>query len=323
MSPSPEFLPIFAARADADAAMPFARFMELALYHPEVGYYRRKRARVGYAPGTDFFTASAAGPVFGELIAAACAALLGDQAPRDYAFVEIGAESPGTGVLAGVSHPFGSARTISIGEEMELEGKCVVFSNELFDAQPCRRFVFRRGGWRELGVKLREGTLAEVDLPIAANPLQLPASAPEGAIIDAPLAAAALLEKIAGQSWTGLFVACDYGKSWAELTEETPEGTVRAYHQHRQSNDLLARPGEQDLTCHVCWDWLVEGLRRHGFAQAQVESQEAFFVHHASAYIAGTTEAEAARFSRKKMSLIQLLHPANMGQKFQVLHGVR
>ena len=63
----------------------------------------------------------------------------------------------------------------------------------------------------------------------------------EGYLIDAPFAATALAEKIAGQSWTGLFVAFDYGKSWRELIEAAPAGTARAYHRHTQSNDLLAR----------------------------------------------------------------------------------
>src|SRR5258708_20888689 len=44
----------------------FARFMALALYDPRVGYYCRDRARVGYAAGTDFFTASTSGPIFGD-----------------------------------------------------------------------------------------------------------------------------------------------------------------------------------------------------------------------------------------------------------------
>ena len=320
--PSAAFFAIFAAHADADETMPFARFMELALYHPEVGYYRRERARVGRAPGTDFFTASSSGTVFGELVSAACRDLLGDHNLRDHAFVEIGAESPESAVLTGVSHPFGAARTLSLGDTLILEGKCIVFSNELFDAQPCRRFVFRRGAWRELGVRLDQGALVEIELPLS-PPSFLPISAAEGAIIDAPLAAVALLEKIAVQPWTGLFIACDYGKSWAELAEDTPAGTVRAYHRHRQSNDLLAQPGEQDLTCHVCWDWLVEGLQRHGFCDPIIESQESFFVRHASGCIAETTKAEAAHFSRKKLSLLQLLHPSNLGQKFQVLHALR
>ena len=87
--------------------MDFARFMEIALYDPAVGYYRHERQRVGYTPGTDFFTASASGPIFGELVAAACVTLLGERDPHDYLFVEIGAETEG-GVLAEVAHPFAS-----------------------------------------------------------------------------------------------------------------------------------------------------------------------------------------------------------------------
>ena len=54
-----------------------------------------------------------------------------------------------------------------------------------------------------------------------------------------------------------------------------------------------------------------------------METQEAFFVHHAGAFIAGFTAAEAGRLSRDKLSLLQLIHPANMGQKFQALWALR
>ena len=157
------FLGVFRAAADASGAMPFARFMALALYHPEVGYYRKDRSRVGYGPGTDFYTATTSGPLFGELVAAACVKLLGGRDPREHTFVEIGAE-PGGGALTGVSHPFGGTRIIRVGEPLDLAGQCVVFSNELFDAQPCRRTVFRNGRWRELGVRLAGGRLEETEV---------------------------------------------------------------------------------------------------------------------------------------------------------------
>jgi SAM-dependent MidA family methyltransferase len=321
-APSAEFLAVFRAHAGADGVMTFAQFMELALYDRAVGYYRRDQTRVGYATGTDFFTASTSGPVFGELLVASTVNLLAGKNPRGFTFVEMGAE-PGGGVLAGVEHPFGSARAVRVGETANLTGDCVVFSNELFDAQPFRRFVFRDQAWRECGVALRDGALAFIELPPAAPPAELPAAAPEGYVIDAPFAAAALGRELAAQPWTGLFLACDYGKSWAELTEACPAGTARAYHRHTQSNDLLARPGEQDLTCHICWDWLATALAGQGFVRPTVESQEAFFIHHAADYIAATTAAEAARFSQKKLSLLQLLHPSHLGQKFQVLHARR
>ncbi len=303
--------------------MSFDRFMALALYDPEIGYYRRSRERIGYARGTDFFTASTSGPVFGELVSAACISLLGGlDAARAHAFVEIGAETP-AGVLSGVSHPFAAVRTLRIGEPLTLSGPCIVFSNELLDAQPFRRFVFRENRWRELGVALRENHLVETDLPFAPTPPELPASAPDGYVIDAPFAAATLARDIAKQPWGGLFVAIDYGKTWREFVENTPAGTARAYHRHRQSNDLLAQPGEQDLTCHICWDWIESVLRENGFPQPTLESQESFFVRHAIDYIARTSTDDAARFSAKKLSLLQLLHPGQLGQKFQVLHARR
>lgn len=320
-APSAEFIKVFRGLAGAEGTLPFAQFMELALYHPAVGYYRKSRGRVGYGAGTDFFTASTSGPVFGELVTAAVVHLLGDQPPGEFTFVEIGAESGG-GVLAGVAHAFAAARTVRLGEAPALSGRCVVFSNELFDAQPFRRFVHRAGAWRELGVTLRDGALHEVERP-AQPPPELPAHAPEGYVIDAPYAAAALAAQLAAAPWTGLFVACDYGKSWRELSESCPEGTARVYHRHVQSNDLLAQPGEQDLTCHVCWDWLVAALSRHGFARPMVESQESFFIHHAASAIAAISAADAARFSPRKQSLLQLLHPSHLGQKFQVLHARR
>jgi SAM-dependent MidA family methyltransferase len=71
----------------------------------------------------------------------------------------------------------------------------------------------------------------------------------------------------------------------------------------------------------VCWDWLADALACHGFSAPPVESQESFFVHHAADFLAQATAAEAGRFSEKKLSLLQLLHPSHLGQKFQALHA--
>lgn len=303
--------------------MNFAEFVDLALYAPEIGYYRRARPRVGRAAGTDFYTATSSGQIFGELVAAACSTLLGAERVGTHQFVELGAEQ-GRSVLDGVSHPFAAARTIGIEDPLNLSGPCVVFSNELFDAQPFRRFTIVRGQWRERGVTFAAGALTEafIDDP-APLELTLPPPLAEGYTLDLPLAARSLAANIATQPWTGLFVAFDYGKSWPQLTTETPQGTARAYHQHQQSNDLLSRPGEQDLTCHVCWDWISEALRLSGFQSITLESQESFLVHHASEFLARETASAAARFSPRKQALLQLLHPGHLGFKFQVLHARR
>ena len=321
---SPEFLAVFRAHADARGEMLFAQFMALALYHPTVGYYRKNRPRVGYAAGTDFFTSSTSGSVFGELVAGAGAKLLhaAGRDPATHTFVEIGAEPGGAGVLTGVQHAFAAVRTIRAGEPLDsLAGDCVVFSNELFDAQPFTSIVCQSGRWHQLGVRLEGDRLTEILLSNLVT--HAPSQIADGYRFDQPLAASKLTATIAGQAWRGLFVAVDYGKTLRELTEETPEGTARAYFQHTQSNDLLARPGEQDLTCHICWDWMIDTLTQHGFATPRLEFQEAFFIRHAGEFIAAASAADAKNFSTRKMSLLQLLHPAQMGQKFQVLHALR
>ena len=320
------FLAVF--RMDhGDGPVSFAQFMVLALYHPELGYYRRARQRVGLSPTTDFYTATSTGTVFGELVAAAAGKLLGPADPRRFEFLEIGAEPDG-GVLAGVSHPFGSVRTCRLGEAPALAGDCVVFSNELFDAQPFHRLIRRDGVWRELGVaidaeRLVERELAGLSPPVAAVADILPTNAPEGYHLDLPLTAAELCAQLARAPWRGLFLAFDYGKTWQALATDTPAGTARAYRSHRQERELLAAPGRQDLTCHVCWDWLEQALAGAGFASIHLESQEAFLIRHA-----GTAAERITRDARpgpdtRRSRLHELLHPALLGQRFQVLHAVR
>jgi SAM-dependent MidA family methyltransferase len=327
MASSSDFFEIFSTEPGALTGVSFARYMELAMYHPTAGYYTRDFKRVGRDEKADFFTATSFNPVFGELVVSAAVKLLAPAEPGSFDFVEIGAE-PSGGILRDLPHPFASYRTISLGQPFTLPANAVVFSNELFDAQPFHRIVWRDGRWQELGVALHGRHLREVALPeltaeLAVYADRLPNKAEENYHIDLPLRTVPLLERIIGQKWTGLFLAFDYGKYWQELAENIPSGTARTYHRQKMGNDLLARPGKQDLTCHICWDWLEDGLARAGFGESRVDSQEAFFMHHAANTLAAITAAEKSSFSLRKRMLIQLLHPANMGQKFQALHALR
>lgn len=330
--PSPAFAAAFRRVAGGADTLRFDAFMALALYDSELGYYRRGRLRVGRERGADFYTATSLGPLFGELVAAAAAKLLTDAGldPAAHTFVEIGAEPDG-GVLAGhAAHPFAGLRTLRIGAPLAFSGACVVFSNELFDAQPVRRFVRSGDGWNELGVALAADETALVERDLGPAPAEIlaalpsPNETPAGYAFDAPFASAELAAALASQPWSGLFLAFDYGKSFAELGHSHPVGTARAYFQHTQHNDLLARPGEQDLTAHVCWDWLAAALVAGGCLEPVVDSQESFLVHHAADALDAALAAESARRSSpRKRALLHLLHPAQMGQKFQVLHALK
>src|SRR5215469_14854519 len=87
MTPAAELL---ANEILRDGPIPFRRFMEVALYHPEHGYYRR--ARDPFGKEGDFYTAEQIQPVFGILIAARAGELYRQMGePRDFTIVELGA----------------------------------------------------------------------------------------------------------------------------------------------------------------------------------------------------------------------------------------
>jgi len=330
MSESSIFLPASLRARLAKGPIPYRDYIDAALYDPEIGYYASDRCRVGRSPEADFYTAESLGPVFARLVAAAAQKLLGEARAAAATFVEIAAE-PGTSLLDGLgANPFAGSRTIRQGEPLEVTGESVVFANEWLDALPFHRLVFADGRWRERGVCLTTDEMLEETLldaltpPVAAVADRLPKLAPEGYELDLPLDAEKALEDLAGQPWTGLLLLFDYGKSWRQLTEACPAGTARAYRSHRQMNDLLdSPPGRADMTCDICWDPLEASLRNIGFDPVALETQESFLVHHAAAAAEAIVQNAGVEFSRERQTLMELLHPAHMGRRFQVLWAVR
>lgn len=302
--------------------VPFVRLVEAALYAPGLGYYVSDRPRVGKAAGTDFTTAAALGPMFGALIAAAARTLVGDLSK--HALVEVGAE-PGQAHFAGVAGDFAEIRTFRIGGTPALPASTVLVANELLDAQPFHRFVVQGGAWRELGVRvdgaaLTVEVLADFSSPAAAAFAASLPLASEGWLLDVPLAAETLLERLLVGDWHGAVILLDYGKTIAQCLEGSPAGTARAYRSHQLSGAILENLGSQDLTCHVLWDRLEPILVARGFRSVRLERQEAFFVKHAGTAmerIMTTGDSEATGRLRA------LTHPAHFGGKFQVLSGIR
>jgi SAM-dependent MidA family methyltransferase len=96
----PELVAAIAAEIAASGPIPFVRFMELALYHPQFGYYMRPSdsgtERIGW--DGDFYTSSDVHPILGQALANQARqidALLGH--PDPFTVVEMG---PGKGLLA-------------------------------------------------------------------------------------------------------------------------------------------------------------------------------------------------------------------------------
>ena len=75
--------------------------------------------------------------------------------------------------------------------------------------------------------------------------------------------------------------------------------------------DLFSCPGEKDLTCHLCWDELIDCLTKGGFEKTKLQTQESFFMHHSQNSIKKITERNW-RFNKFKITKAQRAHSSTI-----------
>ena len=328
--------------------MPFRRFMEMALYHPELGYYASGKARIGR--GGDFFTNVSVGPLFGRLLARQIAEMwrvLG--APADFTIIEQGAHGGdlAADVLGGlramapecheavryrIVEPFPKiearqreqlavfaekVRWVRALDEIRVEA-AVHLSNELPDAFPVHLVKWTGGVWREQVVSVQDGSFAFADGPAPAGELReacarIPGPLPEGYTTEVNAAASVWIHEVAATMQRGFVLAVDYGFTRAEYYAPTRiEGTLSAYANHRREKNPLARPGEIDLTAHVEFDSLIEAAAAAGLRLEGFTDQ-----HHFTVGIGADHFADGANAPERR-AFQTLMHPQFMGTAFMV-----
>lgn len=287
-----------------DGPIPFSRFMELALYHPSFGYYRR--AKDPFGKSGDFYTAEQLQPVFGRLIGLYLKRLTGEGTT----VVEVGAGRMDMAeALSGFSYIPVDVAHGSIPEQFS----GAVFSNELFDALPVDLLIRRDGLTHERRVGT-DGDRFVWDDSVRSN--QEPDE--RVSVFETQQHRLDMLTRIARPLQQGYIVTIDYGYTRRELVR-FPEGTLMSYHRHAAIDDVLVRPGEQDITAHVDWTALEEHGASLGLRTVRFESLASALLHagepdqFASALV-GCDEAEQARH---RMQLKSLLF--GMGETFRVL----
>ena len=299
-------------------AVEVSRFVREALYNPEFGYYMRGAKRVG-KPG-DFYTSSTLNP---EMFSALLKEAFGGIAKKyfggeKFEFCEIGAE-PELSL-------FENSRVFRAGEEIDLEGNLFVFSNELLDAQPFDRFVFKKGeilkaycAFNERGeakISYEKSSEREAEILRGYFP-----EAHDGFVLDFSFGALDLFEKICSQNWRGVLVFADYFRLKAEL-ECLEKGTARSYFRHRASSDIFANASFCDITFSPPIEPFLDILSRRGFKGAGCASQGAFFMENSARTLREAVEKRGV-FSPQKRALAELLSPAHMGEAFRVLSAVK
>jgi SAM-dependent MidA family methyltransferase len=241
----------------------FARFMELALYDPSGGYYRKDPQPFGR--GGDFYTAEQLQPVFGELMASFVARLAQD-AHSDFAVCEVGS---GRDEMSEALAPW-NYRGYDFGRgELPSQMQGLVLANEFFDALPVH--LLRRNGfdWCELRVASANGRFEFIAGPLLSPRLAGYAeiygqSVPDGGLLEVNLASEHWLATIATFLQSGFLLVIDYGYQVSELAR-FPFGSLMSYRKHQAVEDVLADPGCQDITCHVNLSALTDAALRSGF----------------------------------------------------------
>jgi SAM-dependent MidA family methyltransferase len=247
-----------------DGPMTFARYMELALYHPQFGYYRR-RDRFGVRG--DFYTAEQLQPVFGELLASFVDKLTQKSALPSVPTLELGA---GRGEMMQNLGSRGYQAFDWHTGQLPTEWQGLVFANEFFDAIPVH-LLLKEEQWRELfvveeglgGLKLEALATSNVRVRLYAD--RFGTDLEKGCRLEACLAAADWMEIIARTLRVGWLLVIDYGYDTQELSR-FPEGTLLSYRNHRSEDVVLTDAGDQDITAHVNFSWLTEVAEANGFA---------------------------------------------------------
>ena len=337
--------------------IPFADFMQHALYHPRYGYYMAKRERIGKQG--DFFTSSHVHSCFGRLIARQLEQMwrlldsgaftiaeqgagdgylardildaIADEFPDFYAVLNyriVEVSTDGQMRQAEVLAQHVEAGRVEWNELYQLKGMIgCVLSNELIDAFPVH--LVEKHGDKLQEVFVVGDNFQEELRPLSTELLQdyfteLGIEIHEGNRCEVNLAARKWMTEAAEVLRKGFVLTIDYGYPAEELYAPWRHaGTLLCYQQHQTNETPLQNVGQQDITAHVDFTTLQNVGSRRGLKTLYFGMQYQFlmglgFMEMLMAMEQQETDPQKAQALR--MSLKTLIVPdGGMGDSFKVL----
>lgn len=341
--------------------MPFARWMELCLYAPALGYYSAGRTKFGAAG--DFVTAPELGDLYARCLARAFAPIvralgadadvleLGggsgafavaamrelavqDALPRRFLILEPSADLAARqrARVAAELPPEIAARAAWIARPPEHGWRGVLFANEVVDALPTTRFTLRDGEVHEEHVALDEaGRFARVDRPadlLVANAVRhleraLGAAFADGYRSEVLPQLPYWVQAVTASLEAGVVLFVDYGYPRAEYyLPARSDGTLVCHYRHRAHADPLHWPGLTDLTAFVDFTALAEAGVGAGFDFIGYAPQGQFLLASGLLDLVGDDLPEIERVQRVA-EVKRLTLPGDMGERFQAIAFAR
>lgn len=347
-------------RIQSEGPITFHDFMAAALYDAEAGYYCREGERWGRKG--DYWTSPERSVLFAATFANYFARLFHNLgSPESWVVLEAGA-GPGKfaeGVLDTLrlrspdvfkatrylidelspsSRASAEERLARFGSQVEFARMAdlenipigVIFSNELLDAFPVHRVTMCAGGLAEFFVKTNdignfEWSLQKPSTPELNNYIAgMPVSLAEGQIAEVNLKSRKWIGTAAEALGRGYLVTVDYGATAAEILSASarPAGTLRSFSRQQFVDDLLATPGEQDITSSVNWSDVIRIGAGFNLQTIAFERQDRFLMREGlldELELRVSETADEAERLRLRTGCRELILPDGMAASFQVL----
>ena len=327
----------------------FARYMELALYAPGLGYYTAGAHKFGEAG--DFITAPELSPLFGRTLARQVAEIMAHSAPH---ILELGAGSgklaadmlaelelldslPDSYAILEVSADLRARQQALLRERLphllsrvhwldalpeKFSG--AIIANEVLDALPVHLVHWRDGAITERGVAVsdngfiwQERAISDAALLEAAQKIP----APDDYVSEICLAARGLINSLAQRLEQGAMLFIDYGFGAREFYHpQRSRGTLMCHYRHHAHDDPFFLPGLQDITAHVNFSDIAEcsidaGLELMGY------TNQAFFLINCgiTEFLKDTSPENLHDYLPFSAQLQKLTSPAEMGELFKIV----
>ena len=273
-----------------DLFLPYEKYINMALYHPEHGYYQRSKDKIG-SKG-DFYTSVSMSPVFGEFLGKWAGKKL-SESNLPPVICELGG---GTGKMAfdflkglEIQNPDLASEAIyyiiesspyhrefirelaaddhrirlldSIKDMPIIQG--LIFSNEFFDAFPVHVLVRENDNWKEAGVTVKNEKLVEMTRELR-NPhissYMEKWNVPEFINrVEVPYPMVDAYRQIVNKLEKGYLMTIDYGMEMENFyIPARKNGTLRGFKNHQLVDSILENPGETDITSTINFSLLIE-----------------------------------------------------------------